>query len=83
MFSNYARSDVILVRLEACGKTMTILLKSQINFEKFTKEPCDYCLRRPLCGRRMLRIDLTLSSGTRSGWGFNIGDSRTNDGYSK
>ncbi|XP_060604072.1 uncharacterized protein LOC132756946 [Ruditapes philippinarum] len=53
----------------------------KINFEKFTKEPCDYCLRRPLCGRRMLRIDLTLSSGTRSGWGFNIGDSRTNDGY--
>ncbi|XP_045209195.1 uncharacterized protein LOC123561084 [Mercenaria mercenaria] len=62
---------------EDCSKTA--LLK--VNFEKFTKVPCDYCLRKPLCGRRMLRIDLKLSSGTRSNWGFNIGDSRTNDGW--
>ncbi|KAH3701672.1 uncharacterized protein LOC127861128 [Dreissena polymorpha] len=39
------------------------------------------CASYPLCGRRMLRIDLDLSSGSRSGFMFNIGDSVSNDGY--
>lgn len=59
--------------------SLTALLK--INFEKLTPKPCDFCLEAPYCGRRMLRIDLSLSPGSRSGWLFNLGDSSTNDGY--
>ena len=50
----------------------------QVNFEKFGG-----C---PFCGRYLLRIDLELSREARStGFRkmFNIGDSQSNDGYSK
>ncbi|KAH3872827.1 uncharacterized protein LOC127870430 [Dreissena polymorpha] len=40
------------------------------------------CLSYPLCGKRMLRVDLELSAQNRSGWLFNIGDSVSNNGYS-
>ena len=56
----------------------------QINFEAITSNPCDLadgCLYGPYCGRRMLRIDLELSSQTRSGVLFNVGDSQSNNGY--
>ncbi|KAH3736192.1 uncharacterized protein LOC127851674 [Dreissena polymorpha] len=41
----------------------------------------DGCLRYPLCGKRMLRVDLELSPTNRSYFMFDIGDSVSNDGY--
>ncbi|KAH3878081.1 hypothetical protein DPMN_001963 [Dreissena polymorpha] len=50
----------------------------------FTKLPecISGCVSYPLCGRRMLRVDLDLSPNSRSGFLFNIGDSVSNDGFS-
>lgn len=52
----------------------------KVNFNRFTPAPPS-CLNYPVCGRYLLRIDLKLSPGTRSGYLFNIGDSNTNNGY--
>ncbi|XP_052805272.1 uncharacterized protein LOC128234794 [Mya arenaria] len=51
----------------------------KVAFDKL--ESCTCCAKFPECGRRMLRIDLELSSGPRSGFMFNIGDSKSNNGY--
>jgi len=51
---------------------------------KFDKLYCDFCLNFPACGRRMLKVELGLApTSGRGGWMFNIGDSVSNDGYSK
>lgn len=52
----------------------------KVNFERI--QTSNNCVNSPMCGRRMLRIDLKLSPGTRSKFLFNVGDSRTNNGYS-
>ncbi|XP_060571456.1 uncharacterized protein LOC132729662 [Ruditapes philippinarum] len=53
----------------------------KINFDALTKEPCQHCLNTVECGRRMLKIELELSTSQRQGWLFNLGDSVTNNGY--
>lgn len=58
--------------------TMALL---QVNFQALSKG-CEGCQREPVCGRRMLQVDLYLNS-QRSGYLFNIGDSITNNGDGK
>ncbi|XP_052275399.1 uncharacterized protein LOC127874806 isoform X3 [Dreissena polymorpha] len=59
--------------------SLRALLK--VTFDKLP--PCiSGCLNYPLCGKSMLRVDLTLSPTSRSGWLFDIGDSVSNDGHS-
>lgn len=56
----------------------------KVNFQRLTSDEQQFpvgCLRVPYPGRRMLKVTMTLSSGTRTGHMFNFGDSRTNNGY--
>lgn len=56
----------------------------KVNFQKLTNDEEKYpvgCLKVACCGRRMLKVTMTLSPGTRAGHMFNFGDSSTNNGY--
>lgn len=56
--------------------TMALL---KVNFQALSKG-CGGCQREPVCGRRMLQVDLYLHP-QRNNYLFNIGDSKTNNGY--
>lgn len=56
------------------------------NFQTLTKCLYDWhqdgCVSFPMCGRRMLRIDMFLGDD-RKGYMFNVGDSPSNNGWGK
>ena len=56
------------------------------NFQSLTRCLYDWhhggCVNFPMCGRRMLRIDMFLGD-VRNGFMFNVGDSPSNNGWGK
>ncbi|XP_061171998.1 uncharacterized protein LOC133181528 [Saccostrea echinata] len=66
--------------IEECG----VMADLRANFQNLTNCVQDWqedgCFKFPLCGRRMLRIDMYLGK-ERGGFMFNFGDSPSNDGW--
>ncbi|KAK3102177.1 hypothetical protein FSP39_009387, partial [Pinctada imbricata] len=65
------------------GKNCSYLVDFKVTFD-----PLPYCIRdwnpqctdRPMCGKRLLRLDLEIDDN-HGGFMFNVGDSATNNGY--
>ncbi|XP_061171999.1 uncharacterized protein LOC133181529 [Saccostrea echinata] len=66
--------------IEECG----VMADLRANFQNLTNCLQDWhkdgCVDFPMCGRRMLRIDMYLGK-ERGGYMFNVGDSPSNDGW--
>ncbi|KAL5020384.1 hypothetical protein ScPMuIL_003276 [Solemya velum] len=58
-----------------CGSTAVI----KATFDKI--KPLDGCVTEPLCGKRMLKIQLTVHNSVIGGNHTNVGDSSSNNGY--
>ncbi|KAK3591077.1 hypothetical protein CHS0354_005474 [Potamilus streckersoni] len=64
---------------DSCGCDAKILLNA--TFQKNSaNDTCQGCTKVPMCGRKMLRIDLEMAPNT-TGFSFHVGDSKTNKGY--
>ncbi|KAL5019588.1 hypothetical protein ScPMuIL_002480 [Solemya velum] len=58
-----------------CGSTAVI----KATFDKI--KPLNGCVSEPLCGKRMLKIQLTVHNSVIGGHHTNVGDSSSNNGY--
>lgn len=65
--------------IQASRQSCSTMARLKVNFNPLGNSYSG-CQKRPLCGRRMLQVDLFLQKKKKN-WIFNIGDSSSNNGW--